>query len=108
MKHAGALITAERLKGLVRPPDALVPVVRTAIARLTPSGWVLVYGVHALRSARIAAPRYFSTLDALSRIARECGLRAVMVELDGQEESTRQATSSRGKPSQPGRRGRGR
>jgi hypothetical protein len=80
------LIRAERLKQLLVSPDGLLPLTRSAIARATDSGWVLVYGAHVLRSARLDQPRAFKTLDAIARMASECHLASLVVELAGLSE----------------------
>lgn len=74
-------MTAELMRALIRSnPDR-----RTCTAQQTRMGWILTYEQWTLRSARVAAPRWFQTLDAVGNMARELGLVVLVVELTGPE-----------------------
>jgi len=70
-------MTADLLRALIRARSDQ----RTATVRQTKMGWTLVFDQWVLRSARVASPRWFQTLDACSNAARELGLQVLIVEL---------------------------
>lgn len=85
------LIRVEDLKSAIRACDginslAYLPNEATAVP--VDGGWVMTCGPYVLRSARLRKPRVFKTVDALLRVAKDCGIEEVQVSLDLKAEVT--------------------
>jgi hypothetical protein len=91
MAKLNNLITAEKLKNTIRAcSGGAVFFAAEGYAVELPKGWILRVGSFVLRSARIREPRYFSSIDSLVNIARECGLDQVTVQVERMDEKDAQ------------------